>query len=81
MTEYDLRTSTLNDWEPWQLKYYWYPKRIFVKHVTPKGGEVICSKWIWFKHVYERRRVIVYYPKTTYELEYAEDLFELIKHN
>ena len=53
-------------WSPWSQLYLWKPRKI-------------NNKWYWLKSVYMRKRIVLYYPKTQWQYQYAIDLFELMQ--
>ena len=70
------------NWEDWQEKFCWLPGRIIIKVMTddePYRPFWKVYKWVWWRTIYSRRRIILHFPETKYEYEYAEDLFDLIK--
>ena len=71
------------NWDAWQEKFFWYPKKIVVNRQLPDTRVYLkVSKWIWLKTIYVRRRRVKFFPTISpvdFEYEYAEDLFDLIK--
>ena len=69
-------------WEPWQQKFCWLPKKIIITVAfddSPYRNSYNMTKWVWFKTIFVRKRIKMHYPETTYEYEYAEDLFDLMR--
>lgn len=68
-------------WEPWQSKFCWLPTKIETKVIMndkPLRPYYVTHKWIWLRTIYFRRRELSKI-NDTYEYEYADDLFELMK--
>lgn len=53
-----------NDWTKWERVFLWTPTKI-------------NGRWIWFKFIYKRQRILLWYSQKT-EYDYALDLFDLI---
>ena len=71
--------SNTRPWSPWKEKFCWWPTRIVLTAEHPY--DFSYSKHVWLKKIFVRRRPR--YPSNdteqTYEYEYAEDLFDLMK--